>query len=371
MKRIRPFPFDRVPRLARAQVDAGRALLAHLPLAPGPAWEGATAALGGPVGIALDEAYAFPARELGQRADAGVRVRITAPGNRHGLLLIDAALAPRLARRALGLDLSELAAPRPLSAIEQGALLFLVGALLDGGPLRAETIVAERADVRPLFPDPWVLALEVRLDTPVGGGWARILAPDRLRVAMPLARNAGEVLTAPRRARLRDAPIALRMEVGRTRIGRPELARLEAGDVVLFDHFGPRPPFGGPLSLRMGRGGWDAHLGGEGLTILGAYHLGGFDMATNETLDPPAAEAPRDATSDALLRELPVELVCELGRVSMSGRELLELRPGAVIPVGRPLAGPVDLTVGGRVVARGELVDVEGEIGVRVTQLAD
>jgi len=37
-----------------------------------------------------------------------------------------------------------------------------------------------------------------------------------------------------------------------------------------------------------------------------------------------------------------------------------------VIPVGRPLHGPVDLTVGGRVVARGELVDVDGELGVRV-----
>ena len=68
---------------------------------------------------------------------------------------------------------------------------------------------------------------------------------------------------------------------------------------------------------------------------------------------------------------VPVEVVCELGRVTMTGREVLELRPGAVIPVGRPLAGPVDLTVGGRVVARGELVDVEGEIGVRITQICE
>ena len=55
------------------------------------------------------------------------------------------------------------------------------------------------------------------------------------------------------------------------------------------------------------------------------------------------------------MRNTEVEVVCELGRVTMTGRELLELRPGAVIPVGRPLAGPVDLTVGGRVVARGFL----------------
>ena len=89
-----------------------------------------------------------------------------------------------------------------------------------------------------------------------------------------------------------------------------------------------------------------------------------------ERSDREDAKSP-DAAADALLRELPVEMVCELGRVTMTGRELLELRPGAVIPVGRPLAGPVDLTVGGRVVARGELVDVEGEIGVRITQVND
>jgi flagellar motor switch protein FliM len=76
-------------------------------------------------------------------------------------------------------------------------------------------------------------------------------------------------------------------------------------------------------------------------------------------------------SADQMLRELPVEVVCELGRVAMSGRELLELRPGAIIPAGRPLSGPVDLTVGGRIVARGELVDVEGEIGVRITQMCE
>ena len=82
-------------------------------------------------------------------------------------------------------------------------------------------------------------------------------------------------------------------------------------------------------------------------------------------------ETSTQSGADQLLGELPVEVVCELGRVTMSGRELLELRPGAVLPVGRPLAGPIDLTVGGRVVARGELVDVEGEIGVRITQIND
>jgi type III secretion system YscQ/HrcQ family protein len=368
MKRIRPFPFDRLARLARGQVEAGRALGTHLPLAPGPAWTEAAAALGGPVELRLIEAYAFAQRELPERVGAGVLVRLVGPAHRGGVVVIDPGLAPRLARRTLGVESIEPGIPRALTAAEQGAIAFLVAALIDGAPLRVEGVVDRLDAVRHLLPDAWILALEARLETPVGAGWARLLVPDRLRLAAPLAHRP-EVLLA-RSRRLSHARVSLRLEVGRTRVARRELASLGAGDVVLFDRFGPRPPFGGPTHLCLGAGRFRATLGGDGLTLLGPFEPGAPVMDDTDTLDPTAA--PIDpASTDALLREMPVEVVCELGRVSMTGRELLELRPGAVIPVGRPLAGPVDLTVGGRVVARGELVDVEGEIGVRVTPVID
>jgi len=372
-RRIRPFPFDRLARLARSQVEAGRALLGHLPLHPGPAWAEAAAALGGGaagpssgVRFELVEAYAFPVRELGQRIGAGVTVQLAAPGDRNVLIVVDPALAPRLARRALGVDAAELPAPRPLTPAEQGALAFLCAALVGGVGVR---VMAVGEPPPPsLFPDPSVVALEARVETPVGAGWARLLAPDRARLWLPRPHAAPALLAHA--ARLCDARVHLRMEVGRTRLPRAEFARLERGDVVLFDEFGPRPPFGGPLQLKLGRGGFRADLGGDGLTILAHFHTGAPAMSDldDDDLAPPAP-APDAATTDALLRELPVEVVCELGRVTMTGRELLELRPGAVLPVGRPLAGPVDLTVGGRIVARGELVDVEGEIGVRILQV--
>ncbi len=380
MKRVRPFPFDGLARLARAQVEAGRALLSHLPLAAGETWEAAEAALGGPVRFELQEAYAFPVKELPLRLGSGALVRLAAPGGLYALAAVEEGLAARLGRRALGVDaVDELPAPRPLTVAEQGAFAFLVSALADGSPLRVDGIVERppeggAAAVAHLFGDPWVLALEARVRTPVGDGWARLLVPERLRVRTPLVRRVGAVMA--RRARLAEARVALRLEVGRTRLPRADFAEVAPRDIVLFDNFGPRPPFGGPITLRLGGGGFAAHLGGDGLTILSPYRLG---VTTMEKPDEPGgagkpdegAGERDDAASDALLRELPVEVVCELGRVTMSGRELLELRPGAVIPVGRPLAGPVDLTVGGRVVARGELVDVEGEIGVRVTQVND
>ncbi len=59
----------------------------------------------------------------------------------------------------------------------------------------------------------------------------------------------------------------------------------------------------------------------------------------------------------------------EVGAVSMSAREWAELAPGDVIESGRRIAEPVVLRVAGREVARGELVNLEGELGVRIREL--
>lgn len=67
--------------------------------------------------------------------------------------------------------------------------------------------------------------------------------------------------------------------------------------------------------------------------------------------------------------DAPLVVRVELGQVSLSVREWAALAPGDVLCTGQQLAGPVRLAVGGREVARGELVDVDGEVGVRITAL--
>jgi type III secretion system YscQ/HrcQ family protein len=361
-RRVRSFPLDRLPRLLRAQIDAAAALLSHLPLHPGPYWRDACEALGGPLTLTLEETYARPAHELPAEA-RGVAVKLLGSAGRWALAVLEPALAVRLCRRALGLDDDELGAPRALTVAEEGALEWLVGALVEGAARPAGVLSAgELAQLgAQAAGEPWLLVAQVRVDGPAGRGWARLVATDRLRHAAASPRSAAGLLE--RRGRLGDATVFLRLELGRTSIKRADFAQLAAGDVVLFDRIGVRDPRGGPVALRLGRGGFVARLDGEALTIRDPFRLNLGATIMDETSSPTGA--------DQLLGELPVEVVCELGRVTMSGRELLELRPGAVIPVGRPLAGPVDLTVGGRVVARGELVDVEGEIGVRITQMND
>jgi flagellar motor switch/type III secretory pathway protein FliN len=75
-----------------------------------------------------------------------------------------------------------------------------------------------------------------------------------------------------------------------------------------------------------------------------------------------------DALSEAVL-DSPVVVRVEVGAVSLTAREWAELGPGDVIETGRRIAEPVILRVAGREVARGELVNLEGELGVRIREL--
>lgn len=72
--------------------------------------------------------------------------------------------------------------------------------------------------------------------------------------------------------------------------------------------------------------------------------------------------------NDAVL-DSPVVVRVEMGAVSMTAREWAELGPGDIIETGRRIGEPIVLRIAGREVARGELVNLEGELGVRVREL--
>jgi flagellar motor switch protein FliN/FliY len=55
----------------------------------------------------------------------------------------------------------------------------------------------------------------------------------------------------------------------------------------------------------------------------------------------------------------------------MELRELLELGPGDVVELDRHVSDPVDLVVGDKIVAHGEVVLVNGNFGLRVTAVAE
>ena len=75
------------------------------------------------------------------------------------------------------------------------------------------------------------------------------------------------------------------------------------------------------------------------------------------------------AKSGALVEavgEVPVVVRVEIGVAEMRAREWAALGRGDVIALGRKIGEPVTLRVGGVAVAKGELVEIEGEVGVRI-----
>ena len=70
-----------------------------------------------------------------------------------------------------------------------------------------------------------------------------------------------------------------------------------------------------------------------------------------------------------MVLDVPVELTVEIGRTTMTIRETLEIGPGAIITLNKMTGEPVDLLVNGRRIARGEVVAIDEEFGLRVTQI--
>jgi type III secretion system YscQ/HrcQ family protein len=81
------------------------------------------------------------------------------------------------------------------------------------------------------------------------------------------------------------------------------------------------------------------------------------------------ADAPPDADAMAMLGDVTVAMVIELGRVQVSAADVLGLRTGQVIELGRAPGEAIDLVVDGRRIGKGELVDIDGELGVRILSL--
>lgn len=80
--------------------------------------------------------------------------------------------------------------------------------------------------------------------------------------------------------------------------------------------------------------------------------------------------APRAASHvlDPVL-EVPVSLVVELGRTRMTIGETLRIGRGSIVSLDKDAGEPADLLVNGQLIARGEVVAIDEEFGLRVTEV--
>jgi flagellar motor switch protein FliN/FliY len=70
-----------------------------------------------------------------------------------------------------------------------------------------------------------------------------------------------------------------------------------------------------------------------------------------------------------LVLDVPVSLTIELGSCQLPMKEVLQLNVGSVVQLDKPADAPVELSVNGKLIARGEVVVVEDRFGVKVTEV--
>lgn len=79
-------------------------------------------------------------------------------------------------------------------------------------------------------------------------------------------------------------------------------------------------------------------------------------------------DAPNDRMS-GLAADVPVQVVAVLGKRSFTMQDLMNFHVGQVVELYRPANETVDLVVGGKLIAKGELVSIDGKLGVKIVKL--
>jgi len=91
------------------------------------------------------------------------------------------------------------------------------------------------------------------------------------------------------------------------------------------------------------------------------------EKAQFEELAP--AESGNGGISLDLLLDVPLQVTVELGRARKLVRDILSLGPGAIVELDKLAGEPADVLVNGKLVARGEVVVIDENFGVRVTDV--
>ena len=232
-----------------------------------------------------------------------------------------AALAPMPAEQAL----LELAALTALDAL-RGTMAESLAPRLCASAVPA-CPDASGADRSPLVVD---------LDLTVGEerGQGRLLVP-----AAALRAIAGPVPEVP--PPLAEVELSLSLRDGVASLSPQDLAALAVGDVLLLDEGSTRQQLVLPGGLELlGRAEGDL------------FHVEELNMTETQA-------------------SYPLTVSVEVARVTVTFGELARLEPGSVLPLDIRRDGAVVLRAGERAIARGQLVDVEGALGVRVLELGD
>ncbi len=277
-------------------------------------------------------------------------------------LELDGPTASVLVDRTLGGDGEGLeGASGPLRQIERGVLAYALARWLSdaGSPFRVAAVLTSGAALARALPDTplrWPMRLRIGTAEGVASLWTQESAPV----------GPGRVPSWTR-----TLPVEVAVVGGVATLSGRDVASLGEGDVLVPDRTDVwlrEGRLGGHarLVVRRSPSAWRVSLEGEEMKVLEAE----LDTA-------PGRRGAREVLvkdGDRLLEKMgdtPVTLSVELARFVLPLEEIAALAPGEVVRTGARIGERVALRAGERVVATGELVDVDGEIGIRILELPE
>jgi len=309
-------------------VTAGYAALGPGAFASGRAVaEGAAAALAAaldhPVRIA---AAARPAAHAPAVGAVRLGISLAAlPGA--ALLEMDARLASAAVDLLAG-GPGEASAGLALTPVEGAALELLALHALDGAA-EAAARLGPRLVRAPIPELPGALVVDLELTVGPVRGPARLVLPPAAVTALAGA--------GPVRAETLQVSLPVSVRSGIAWLAAEDLAALGPGDVALVEP------------------GNDALVLPGGLALLGVLEGERFQV--------------EESRMNEWTGSFPVALSVEVARATVPLAELARLEKGAVLPLHAPRDGRVVLRAGERAVARGQLVEIDGSLGVRIEAL--
>jgi flagellar motor switch/type III secretory pathway protein FliN len=170
----------------------------------------------------------------------------------------------------------------------------------------------------------------------------------------------------PRLAELGELTLRLPLVIASIAVSRKDWLLLEEGGALLAsaaDGIPATGPVRGVLVAPQSERGIYVELRPDGRLVVGETAQARLTVERD-----PSSSNEGETLTDVLL-DTPLVVRVELGAVSMSARDWARLGPGDVIETAQRIAEPVVLRVAGREVGRGELVNVDGHVGVRIQKL--
>lgn len=336
-----------------------------------------------------------------------------APSEQKILVELDAGIASFSIDRLLGGSGEVGRIQRPLTEIEQGVLSFVLLKVLQqvhtGWETGQElTLTLDRFASSPeelreyLTNEAYFHVLGFKVGAGKRIGYARVMLPASMvtqTFSTPVTQGPSteqelEYMRGVLRG-LGSRQILARVEIATLDLTSEDIANIEVGDIIILEnHQVALTPEGiaGKAFVKIGKGlngGLQGNLINEGeLSKLQIAQIVIQEQPSEE--DPamadgepsveelaqqledgpaPGPDSDNFAETEGLLRDINAPVVVELGRIKLNTHQVVKLRPGQILRLPRGPHDPVNLVVNGKLFARGELIEVDGELGVRLVQV--